>query len=145
MLAIQDLRERMVYVVPIIVLNAVWSVYLLCMGEWDTRFLALNWILHLLIYIGMNHWNIWGGGDSDLFMLFGNICLFSTMVKSGYSIVIWECIFLCAGLILSIFINQVEKWIIGEKYKSKNGVAVIPGIAIVMIGLLVGGLYGRIV
>ncbi len=138
-LAIQDLKERMVYAVPIAVIHIMWSSYLLVMSEWNAYFLAAFWLVHFIIYLGMNHWNIWGSGDSDIFLLFGNVCLFSDSVGNGYSLIIGECIWLCVGLMLSIGINQVERKVshsIGEK----EGVAVIPGIAMVMVGLLIKGL-----
>lgn len=89
--------------------------------------------------MGMNHWKIWGSGDSDIFLLFGNICLFSDSLGNEYSLIIWECIWLCVGLLLSIGINQVERKV-SHSMGEKEGVAVIPGIAMVMVGLMINGL-----
>jgi hypothetical protein len=51
----QDLKERMIYSIPIIVLHLVWSIYLWQSDEWSGEFLVVFWIMHLIIYVMLNH------------------------------------------------------------------------------------------
>lgn len=143
LLAMQDIKERMIYTAPIIVLYFTWSVYLLLTNRNIANYLAIVWIMHLVIYIVLNRWNIWGAGDSDMFMLFGNICLYATATIDGISMVIQECIYLSLGLSLSIIISYIERKMKHGTQKSNKDIAVIPGVAIVMIGLMIKGMYGR--
>lgn len=141
---VMDLKERMVFVFPAIALNALWSAYLLFSGSYDNTFLSVYWMVNLIVYLLLNHFGIWGGGDSDLFLLMANVCLAAGSVLNGYSAAFLECIYLCAGLGLSIGISRVEAGIKREKVTLNRGVAVAPGIAIVMIVLLLKGLIWRV-
>ena len=93
-----DLKERMIFVFPIVVLQMLWSTYLLFSGAYDGTFLTIYWIVNLIIYLLLNHFEIWGAGDSDLFLLMGNVCLVASANMNGYMAAISECIGLGAGL-----------------------------------------------
>ena len=142
--AFMDLKERMIFVFPIVVLQMLWSTYLLFSGAYDGTFLTIYWIVNLIIYLLLNHFEIWGAGDSDLFLLMGNVCLVASENMNGYMATISECIVLCAGLGLSIGISRIEAGIKKEKVTLNRGVAVVPGIAVVMIVLLIKGFVWRI-
>lgn len=142
--SVTDLKERMILVFPIVLLQGFWSVYLLMCGSYDSTFLTIFWLVNLIVYLLLNHFGIWGGGDSDLFLLMGSICLAAGAQMNGYAVVILECIYLCAGLGLSIGISRIEAGVKGEKMSLNRGVAVVPGVAIVMIALLIKGFIWRV-
>ena len=45
------------------------------MTDWENSFLCSFWLVHLIIYVVLNDFGVWGDGDSDLFLLMGNLCL----------------------------------------------------------------------
>lgn len=141
----RDLKERMVFTVPLTVLHVMWSLYLWIGMTWSDHFLCLFWLAHLMIYVLFNHFEIWGGGDSDLFLLFGDVCLATGSIMNGYSIAIKECIALCIGLILSIVISRIEASVKEEEMTKQRSVAVVPGMAAVMIALLMKGFVWRMI
>ena len=141
--AFMDLKERLIFVFPIVVLHALWSTYLLFSGVYDSTFLSVYWIVNLIVYLLLNHFGIWGGGDSDLFLLMGNVCLGAGATMNGYMATILECMCLCVGLGISMGISRIEAGIKKEQMTLDRGVAVVPGVAVVMTVLLVKGLIWR--
>ena len=79
-----------------------------------------------------------------MFLLFGNICLASGLMTNGYVAAITECLYLCAGLGVSIGISRIEAGIKKEDIKLKREVAVVPGIALIMCVLLMQGFIWRV-
>lgn len=140
----QDIRERMIYSVPIIVLHAAWSIYLAAVTDWENMFLCGFWMVHLIIYILLNKFQIWGGGDSDLFLLSADLCLVAGPVVSAYTIAVRECMCLAAGLALAVGIGYVEAEVKGEKMKGSREMAVVPGMAVVMTALIMKGFVWRL-
>ena len=141
--AVMDLKERMIYVFPAMVLHTAWSCYLLFEGIYCAEYISIFWLGNLIIYLILNKFGIWGGGDSDLFLLFGNVVLASGAMINGYGVAIAECLYLCAGLLMSFGISRVEAGIKGTGKLNKE-VAVVPGIALVMCGLLIKGFIWRV-
>ena len=140
----QDIKERRIYTVPVIVIHALWSIYLLCMTDYTSEFLCVFWMLHLMLYILLNVFQIWGGGDSDLFLLFADLCLIAGPMVSAYTIAIRECLFLAVGLAIAIGVGYVDFKIRGEKMESKKDIAVAPGFAVVTLALIMKGLVWRL-
>ena len=140
-----DLRERMVYTAPIIVIHVMWGAYLWTSGMYTDRFLVCFWIIQMLIYITLNSMSIWGGGDSDLYMLLGDICMVACNGADPTTVGMCVCISLAAGLILSIIIGRFEFACKGEAFKKDSGLAVAPGMAVVMIVLLIKFLIGTVI
>lgn len=140
-----DLRERMVYTAPIIAIHILWGVYLWTSGMYSERFLVCFWIMQTIIYITLNSMSIWGGGDSDLYMLLGDICMVACDGADAAMVGIIICISLAAGLILSIFIGRFEFAYKGEALGSDSGLAVAPGMAVVMIVLLIKFWIGAVI
>ena len=140
-----DLRERMVYTAPIIAIHIMWGVYLWISGMYNERFLVCFWIIQMLIYITLNCMSIWGGGDSDLYMLLGDICLLACNRANVTTVGMCVCISLATGLILSIIIGRFEFACKGEAFKKDSGLAVAPGMAVVMIVLLIKFLIGTVI
>ena len=141
----EDLRERMVYTAPIIAIHIMWGVYLWTSGMYTERFLVCFWIIQMLIYITLNCMSIWGGGDSDLYMLLGDICLVTCNGANVTIVGMCVCISLATGLILSIIIGRFEFACKGEAFKKDSGLAVAPGMAVVMIVLLIKFLIGTVI
>lgn len=140
-----DLRERIVYTAPIIAIHIMWGVYLWTSGMYTERFLVCFWIIQMLIYITLNCMSIWGGGDSDLYMLLGDICLLACNRANVTTVGMCVCISLATGLILSIIIGRFEFACKGEAFKKDSGLAVAPGMAVVMIVLLIKFLIGTVI
>ena len=140
-----DLRERMLYTAPIIVIHVMWGAYLWTSGMYTDRFLVCFWIIQMLIYITLNSMSIWGGGDSDLYMLLGDICMVACNGAYPTTVGMCVCISLAAGLILSIIIGRFEFACKGEAFKKDSGLAVAPGMAVVMIVLLIKFLIGTVI
>ena len=140
-----DLRERMVYTAPIIAIHIMWCVYLWTSGMYTERFLVCFWIIQMLIYISLNSMSIWGGGDSDLYMLLGDICMVACHGADATTVGMCVCISLAAGLILSIIIGRFEFAYKGETFEKDSGLAVAPGMAVVMIVLLIKFLIGTVI
>ncbi|MDO5292761.1 MAG: hypothetical protein Q4F05_08425 [bacterium] len=143
LLARQDIRERMIFTFPIIVLHLIWSAYLLLSNAWSASFLIIFWSIHLVIYVIFNQCNLWGRGDSDVFLLFSNLCLYSVHAVSGYALAIRECVYLCFGLMLSMAIGFIENKIRHKEVKLNGEIAVVPGITLVMICLMLQGICWR--
>lgn len=140
-----DLRERMVYTAPIIAIHIMWGVYLWTSGMYTERFLVCFWIIQILIYISLNSMSIWGGGDSDLYMLLGDVCMVACNGADATKVGMCVCISLAAGLILSIIIGRFEFAYKGETFEKDSGLAVAPGMAVVMIVLLMKFLIGMVI
>jgi hypothetical protein len=85
----------------------------------------------------LNRFSVWGSGDSDMFLLFADIVLATSVVMNGYSVAIMECLYLIAGLLISIVIGVIESRIRNRKMAGMNEIAVVPGLAIVMIVVIV--------
>ena len=106
--AYQDLKERMIYCVPCNVLTLLWGVCLWRDRNLSVMYLIAFWLVHIMIYLFLNHFGIWGGGDSDFLFLFANVFLFALGTANAYETAILECICLCMALLLSIVIGCIE-------------------------------------
>ncbi|MGI6502133.1 MAG: hypothetical protein ACOX1S_14890 [Anaerostipes sp.] len=135
--AIQDIRERMIYVFPITMLHIMWSIYLYGFTDYPKMLLVTFWIVHLALYVLLNKCAIWGGGDSDMLLVFADIVWVTGASMNGYSLVIRECLYLIVGLICSIAIGLIEGKVRKQEVKGTNEIAVIPGLSLVMILLMV--------
>lgn len=135
--AVQDIRERMVYVVPITMLHIMWSIYLYGFTDYPRMLVVTFWIVHLILYVLLNKCAIWGGGDSDMLLVFADIVWVTGASMNGYSLVIRECLCLVVGLICSIAIGLIEEKVRKQKVKGTNEIAVIPGLSLIMILLIV--------
>ena len=135
--AIQDIRERMIYVFPITMLHIMWSIYLYGFTDYPKMFLVTFWIVHLVLYVLLNKCAIWGGGDSDMLLVFADIVWVTSASMNGYSLVIRECLYLIVGLICSIAIGLIEGKVRKQEVNVTNEIAVIPGLSLVMILLMV--------
>ena len=141
--AYMDVKERMIYSFPAILLTMVWSVYLLLDGNWNGYVLSAFWILHLIGYLIMNRLHIWGAGDSDLFLLFANLVMLQARGNNLYQTLMFECVALVIAMVLSLVIGAVEFQVKHKKWELKGKVAVVPGCSVVMMLLLVSAFRWR--
>ena len=124
----------MIYCVPCNVLTLLWGVCLWRDRNLSVMYLIAFWLVHIMIYLFLNHFGIWGGGDSDFLFLFANVFLFALGTANAYETAILECICLCMALLLSIVIGCIEGKIKQKIVNLKSKVAVVPGMAC-MIGI----------
>lgn len=135
----QDLKERMLYTAPILFLHILWSIYLVVMTDWENCFLCSFWLVHLIIYVVLNDFGVWGDGDSDLFLLMGNLCLVASKAVSTGVLVFRECFFLMLGLLAAIGIGVIEANWKKKKLKVTYEIAVAPGMAVAGTILILQG------
>lgn len=140
LLSIQDVKEKMIYSVPVMLLHLMWSFFIWLEMGYSNEFLVKYWVIHLIIYILVNKLRIWGAGDSDLLMLFCDCCLLSIPKTNGYMFVIEECIYLIYALITAILVGKGDALFHKKKFKGDLDVALTPGFAVAVItSLVVGG------
>lgn len=143
--SVQDVRERMISVAPAIGLYAVWSAYLYCQSEWSKEFLCVFWLMHLLLYILLNRLSVWGAGDSDLFLVFADLCLIAGKNVDLIGVFLRESIYLCMALMVAIAVGMIEAKKKGNALSKTTGIAVAPGFAVTGVMLLIKGLCWRFI
>ena len=140
-----DLRDRMIYTAPIIALHVLWALYIWAGGIYAEHFLIAFWSAQLVLYISLNCMNVWGGGDSDLYMLLGDICLLACNGASPEVVGITICISLALSLVIAILIGKIEFCHKGEALQRDSSLAVAPGLAVVMTVLLAKAWTGMVI
>ena len=109
------------------------------MTDWENSFLCSFWLVHLIIYVVLNDFGVWGDGDSDLFLLMGNLCLVASKAVSTGVLVFRECFFLMLGLLAAIGIGVIEANWKKKKLKVTYEIAVAPGMAVAGTILILQG------
>ena len=139
-----DLRERKIYSFPGIMLSLSWLSYLFSTGEHTCQFLVCYTVFHATIWFLLNHFKVWGAGDSDVFLILGNVLLALTGTISGWRIIFLECIALISILTIAIIVGFIESKIKKTEFSLKTKAAVVPGFTVVISVLLATGIIGRI-
>ncbi len=141
-----DLRERMIYAFPCVVLIALWAVLgAISTGQFMLIGIAVS--VHLAIYLALKITGIWGDGDSDVFLLYGMI--YMTMMLTGeYEIgimmyMILELIGMVFALLVSFVVAFIEAKIKGQKLTKKSSIAVVPGFAVVIVFMVLNMVFWR--
>lgn len=141
-----DLKERMIYAFPCMTLIAIWTVLgVMSTGQFILIGIAVS--VHLAIYFALKITEIWGDGDSDVFLLYGII--FMTMMLTGkYEIevtmyMILELIGMVFALLVSFIVALIEAKIKGRKLTKKSSVAVVPGFTVVIVLMVVKMVFWR--
>lgn len=133
--AVQDLEERMVYIAPAIVLHGGWIAYIAAYSKWDVLPLFAFFIVNLLILFSLDHFAVWGSGDSYLFFLVTDLCFFIGMKDGLTGVFLTECIYLAIALVVAVVIGIIEARL--KHISIKESVAVVPGLAVVAIILCI--------
>ncbi|MDD3240014.1 MAG: hypothetical protein PHW47_08025 [Lachnospira sp.] len=141
--AMQDLKERMIYSFPCYVLTIFWGIYIWRMHQMSPVYLICFWVIHIVIYLCMNHFKIWGGGDSDFLFLFANVFLAIIGKGNVSAMAFMECMCLIVALSNSTWIGYLEGKVKKKKINLNSEVAVVPGFVVVMALLLMAGYFGR--
>lgn len=141
-----DLRERAVYVFPCYVLIPVWMLIGAAVSEKVVMF-GVILVLHIAAYLVFKIAGIWGDGDSDIFLLYGVVfAAFMLTVKPEYGIglyIVAELLGMIAALVLSFVIGLIEAFVKKQKLTRTSSIAVVPGFSIVIIGMIIGMIFGR--
>lgn len=139
--AIQDIKERKIYYVPALVLTAFWSLFLLTKGGWSLRDFFTVFGIHMLCYLFFHITSIWGGGDSDMFLLFAGVLLLFLEGLPLSAVLFMECIVFVITFSFSLLIGWMEHRWKKIPFQINGDIAVVPGFAVSMTGMLLLGGY----
>ena len=135
-----DIRSREIYTFPCNVLTVLWIVYAFICRNVDAKVMAAYIVFFICLYVAFNVTKTWGAGDSDLLLLFGSVYLAHMDGMFTLLDVSSQCIALVVVLLVSAVIGYVEARIKKEQLKRDSSIAIAPGYAVVIIGVIVGGL-----
>lgn len=134
-----DLKEREIYTFPSAVLSILWVSYTLAAKQIEPNVIFLHVVVFMVLLVTFNITKTWGGGDSDLLVLQG--CVFLAQMKAPFTImdICNQCIALVVVLLVAVFIGFIEAKVKGEKLEKGSSIAIAPGYAVVISGLIIGG------
>lgn len=134
-----DIKSREIYTFPCNVLTALWIAYVFFRGNLDVKVMTSYIVFFIALYLIFNLTKTWGAGDSDLMLLFGSVYLAHVKVAFTLLDVSKLCIALVIVLLLSAVIGFVEARRKKEHLKKTSSIAIAPGYAVVIIGIMIGG------
>lgn len=73
--SVRDLKERMIYSFPAVVLALAWGIYSVELYENEYGFLLGAWVATVVLWFLFKRFSIWGEGDNDVFLLFAGVLL----------------------------------------------------------------------
>ena len=82
--SVRDLKERMIYSFPAIVLALAWGIHSVELYENEYGFLLGAWIATVVLWFLFRRFFIWGEGDNDVFLLFAGVLLCTLRVCLFY-------------------------------------------------------------
>lgn len=134
-----DLKDRMIYTFPCMMLTILWVGYSIMRGEVEPRVLLAYIVLFSVLYITFVITKAWGGGDSDLLLLFGAVHL--AQMKDRFSLyeISSQCIALIVVLVIAAAVGFIEARIKGETLEADSSIAIAPGYAVVISYFMMGG------
>lgn len=134
-----DLKDRMIYTFPCMMLTGLWVGYCIMVGEVEAKVLLAYIVLFSVFYITFALTKAWGGGDSDLLLLFGAVYL--AQMKGGFSLldISSQCISIAIILVIAALVGFVEAKLKGEKLEKDSAIAIAPGYAVVIGFFMIGG------
>lgn len=143
-LAVQDLKERMIFSFPVLFLSVVWAAYSVLFYKDNPIFLITAWSTAMTLYMAYRIGGVWGDGDSDLWLLFTGITLctfdFKNMLQFGFLV----CILLVAVQGGALIAGLIEASIKKRKLNRHSDIAVVPGFAFVLIAVIIYGIYREV-
>ena len=139
----QDIKERTVYSFPCLILTGAWAIVSWSAASYTKAEIICFLLAHAVLFLLIRLFKIWGDGDSDIFLLFGNICMVFLNPGSTSTLAISESLLVVLAITISLLIGAVEYRIKKRKLSLKGDVAVIPGFSIVMIAVMITGLAER--
>lgn len=139
LMAVLDLKSREIYTFPCNVLTVLWVVYTFAKGNVDAKIIVAYVVFFIALYVAFNVTKIWGDGDSDLLLLFGSVYLAHMDGVFTLFDVSSQCIALVLVLLFSAGIGFVEARLKKEHLRKDSSIAIAPGYAVVIIGVIIGG------
>ena len=136
---IWDLKSREIYTFPCNILAVMWAIFAFVKGSVDVYEMVAYVVCFVALYIGFNVTKAWGAGDSDLFLLFGSVYLAHIEKTITLFDISGQCIAMALVLLISASIGLVEAKIRKKELKRDSSIAIAPGYAMVIIGVIVGG------
>jgi len=139
LMAVLDLISREIYTFPCNVLTILWVAYAFARENVDVKVIAAYVVFFIALYVAFNVTKTWGAGDSDLLLLFGSVYL--AHMDGAFTLfdVSSQCIALVMVLLISAGIGFIEAKIKKEHLKKDSSIAIAPGYAVVIIGVIIGG------
>lgn len=95
--SVRDLKERMIYSFPAVVLALAWGIYSVELYENEYGFLLGAWVATVVLWFLFKRFSIWGEGDNDVFLLFAGVyfvpfasepCRFLSLQR----VIFWRCL-----------------------------------------------------
>lgn len=135
-----DIKDRMIYTFPCMVLTGLWIGYSVMRGVVEPRILMLYIGLFSVLYITFVLTKAWGGGDSDLLLLYGAVYIAQMSGKFSLYDISIQCIGIAIVLIIAAIVGFVEARVKGERLERDSSIAIAPGYAVVISYFMIGGL-----
>ena len=134
-----DIKERMIYTFPCTMLTGLWIGYSIMKGEVEPRILMAYIVLFTVLYTTFVLTKAWGGGDSDLLLLYGAVHI--AQMRGGFSLydISSQCIGLAIVLVIAALVGFIEARVQGEKLECDSSIAIAPGYAVVISYFMIGG------
>ena len=142
--SVRDLKERMIYRFPAIVLALAWGIHSVELYENEYGFLLGAWIATVVLWFLFRRFSIWGEGDNDVFLLFAGVLLCTLRFRTVPFLIFAASNLLALTQIGAVFVNLIEAKVKKEKVTSQSKLAVVPGLCIVVLGILLYGICVRI-
>ena len=137
---IWDLKDRAIYTFPCNVLTVMWIAYAFMQRMVDAKVVVAYLFFVGALYVLFLVTKIWGAGDSDLFLLFAAVYLAYMEGAITVVVVSAQCIALTLVLLISAIIGLIESRLRKKPFRRDSSIAIAPGYAVVMIGVMIGGL-----
>lgn len=143
MSSVRDLKERMIYSFPAIVLTLAWGTYSVELYENEYGFLLGAWIATVVLWFLFRRFSIWGEGDNDVFLLFAGVLLCTLRFRTVPFLIFAASNLLALTQIGAVIVSLIEARVKKEKVTSQSKIAVVPGLCIVVLGIMLYGICVR--
>ena len=141
--SVRDLKERMIDSFPAIVVTLAWGTYSVELYENEYGFLLGAWIATVVLWFLFRRFSIWGEGDNDVFLLFAGVLLCTLRFRTVPFLIFAASNLLALTQIGAVIVSLIEARVKKEKVTSQSKIAVVPGLCIVVLGILLYGICVR--
>ena len=142
-LAAQDIKERMIYSFPVLILSACWAVYSAYLYRNNPAFIMAAWLITAALYIAYRVFSVWGDGDSDMFLLFTGIILCSFEINNVLQFMFILSVSLVFSQLLALLGGIMEAKLKKMKLTRHSGIAVVPGFSVILMIAIVFGILRK--
>ena len=141
--SVRDLKERMIYTFPAIVLALAWGIHSVEFYANEYGFLLGAWIATVVLWFLFRRFSIWGEGDNDVFLLLAGVLLCTLRFRTVPFLIFAASNLLALTQIGAVLVSLIEAKVKKEKVTSQSKIAVVPGLCIVVLGILLYGICVR--